>query len=144
MNVHVKIRLCFPLSRDYFVSCLTGSAACLCVVAGVFRVSQQEVSLLSLIEKNFLNLESKCLDYSYPYWRFKRILRVLITKEKFLILYTVQENCDDRSINKKTTNSPLPLLPFTQRKKGIQLYNTTITKWKIHLPNWHHQKCFVS
>ena len=34
----------FPLSRVYFVSCLTDSAACLCTFAGVVRASQQEVA----------------------------------------------------------------------------------------------------
>ena len=43
-NVHAKIRLSFPLSPVYFVSCLTGSAACLCTVAEVVRASQQEVA----------------------------------------------------------------------------------------------------
>ena len=43
-NVPAKIRLCFPLSRVYFVSCFTGSTACLCAVAGVVRASQQEVT----------------------------------------------------------------------------------------------------
>ena len=36
---------CFPLSRVYFMLCFTGSAACLCAVAGVVRVSQQEVAV---------------------------------------------------------------------------------------------------
>ena len=35
---------CFPLSRVYFVSCLTGSAACLCAFAGVVRVSKIELA----------------------------------------------------------------------------------------------------
>ena len=40
-NVHAKFS--FPLSRVYFVSCLSGSAACLCAVAGVVRVSRLSV-----------------------------------------------------------------------------------------------------
>ena len=43
-DVHEKIRLCFPLSRVYFVSCLTGSTTCLCAFAGVVRVSQIELA----------------------------------------------------------------------------------------------------
>ena len=144
MNVHVKIRLCFPLSRDYFVSCLTSSAACLCAVAGVFRVSQQEVSLLSLIEQNFFNLASKCLDYSHSYWRFKWILWVLIKKKKFLILFTVQENCDDRFIDKNhQQSSPSPTFHTTEKRNITIQYNYNKMKNTFHhMPNWHHQKLF--
>ena len=72
-DVHAKIRLCFPLSRVYFVSCLTGSAAYLC--ARVVRVSQIELALsfyTSCHEKTARSLPlsvSYSLDSSNQYTR---------------------------------------------------------------------------
>ena len=51
---------CFPLSRVYFVSCLTGSAACLCAFAGVVRVSQIELA------SNFYTSCHKKTERSFP------------------------------------------------------------------------------